>query len=116
MRRIEGRGYSHPDQPIAVPDGAWLRISLGPTKFLRAKLITFDQILGRPRDVFSRKDLCIVLYPQFDRIDTELRGQLVHGAFESKHSGSASWSPHECRASHIQRNQRLADLDVRRLI
>ena len=116
MRRIQGRGHPHPDQPVAVSDGAWLRIPLGPSELLRAKLIALDQILGRPRHIFSRKDLCIILCPQFDRINAELHGKLVHGAFESKHSGSASWSPHECRASHIPRNQRVADLDVRRLI
>ena len=116
MGRIQGRGHSRPDQPIAVPHAGRLRGPLGPSKFFRAQPVTLHQMLRRPRDISARVHFRIVLDPQFNGVDTRFNCKFVHGALEREHPGSASRSAHKRRSTHIPRHKRVADLDIGRLI
>ena len=63
--RIKSPRRSDSDQPIAVLHGAWLRVPLGPAKLFGPKLEALHQMSGRPRDVFTRVQIRVVLHQQF---------------------------------------------------
>jgi hypothetical protein len=103
LQRFPDTGRHPPaDQIAAVAHRSRFRIALVPAECRRALAIAFAQLLAGVRQIMGLLAVGIAPQAQFQWIDFERNGKLIHRAFERKHAGRGSGRPHVGRRRQVK--------------
>ncbi len=113
IHRIGGGCHAPADEPTPIPHGARLGVAPAPAEALCRGPVAFARRAARERQFLELVLLRLVAQAQFDWIDIQRDGELVHGGFEGKDAARLAGCAHIGRRVHVHRRDAVARVDVR---
>jgi hypothetical protein len=97
-----GGRHAHADQPASVTDLPGFGDAFIPAEATCAFTHAFDDLAGRKRDAEFGIHGGLVADAQFDRVDVERDGKLIHGAFEREEADRLARRAHRNGGRQVQ--------------
>ncbi len=105
--------HAEPHQVATDSHGARLGHATMPAEPFRSLLVTVTQRFGGPRQILHWIFLGIISQAQFDRVELQLLGQLVHRHLLPDQAGRPARAPHGAGRADIHRHQAVTGSPVR---